>query len=55
MNEARAAHAAMVEHLGLVEETRERDAYTAASIFPRHLRERRLVQSRWVEVDHVSE
>jgi hypothetical protein len=44
MNEARAAHAAMVEHLGLVEETRTTYAIV----------QRRLV-SRWVEVDHGSE
>jgi hypothetical protein len=42
--EARAAFAAMVEHLGLVEETRTTYAIV----------QRRLV-SRWVEVEHGSE
>jgi hypothetical protein len=41
-------HAAMVEHLGLVEERR-----ASPHDYRRSLR--RLVQSRWVEVDHGSE
>jgi hypothetical protein len=45
---ARAAYAAMVEHLGLVEETAR--LYAGGSYRP----QRRLV-SRWVEVDHGSE
>jgi hypothetical protein len=45
---ARAAYAAMVEHLGLVEEARYR-----RGAFVTH-QQRRLV-SRWVEVDHGSE
>jgi hypothetical protein len=47
---ARAAYAAMVEHLGLVEETRPflRDMLAREP----HPREKRRLVSRWVEVDH---
>jgi hypothetical protein len=50
---ARAAYAAMVEHLGLVEETRDRCGPMPlpgghfCNVHP----QRRLVQSRWAEVE----